>query len=57
MLFQVYYRDRDPSGGLIGRGLYIEADNLKQAQFLAQMRCRADETIESVRRFARGEVA
>lgn len=57
MLFRAYYRDHDPSGGLIGRGIYIEADSLEQAQGLAQERCRADEEIESVRRFARGEVA
>lgn len=57
MLFKVYYRDHDPSGGLIGRGIYIEADSLEQAQGLAQKRCRADEEIESVRRFACLEVA
>lgn len=57
MLFKVDYRDRTPSGDVIGRGLFIEADCLEDAQRLAQKRCRADEEVESVRRFARGEVA
>ncbi len=57
MLFKVDYRDRTPSGDVIGRGLFIEADSLEQAFRLAQERCRADEEIESVRRFARGEAA
>jgi hypothetical protein len=59
MLFRVEYSDtkRIASGDVIGRGLYIEADSLEQAFRLAQERCRADEDIESVRRFARGEAA
>ena len=57
MLFKVDYRDLNPTGDVIGRGLFIEADSLEQASRLAQERCRADEELESVRRFARGEVA
>lgn len=57
MLFKVDYRDLTPIGDVIGRGLFVEADSLEQASRLAQERCRADEEIESVRRFARGEAA
>ena len=57
MLFKADYRDRTPSGDVIGRGNYIEAASLEQAQRLAQEQCRVDEELESVRRFARGEVA
>lgn len=57
MLFKVDYCDLNPTGDVIGRGLFIEADCLEQASRLAQERCRADEEVESVRRFARGEVA
>ena len=57
MLFKVDYINLNPSELVIGRGLYIEADSLEQAQRLAQEKCRCDERIECVRRFARGEVA
>ena len=57
MLFRVEYADLTPSGDVIGRGNYIEASSLEQAQQLAQEQCRADEAVESVRRFARGEEA
>ncbi len=56
MLFKADYRDRQPSGEVIGRGLLIEADSLEQALRLAHGRCRADEEIDSVRRYTRGEV-
>jgi hypothetical protein len=57
MLFKVDYRDRTPSGDVIGRGLFIEADCLEDAEARACLLARGDEDIESVRRFARGEVA
>jgi hypothetical protein len=57
MLFKVDYINLNPSEDVIGRGIYIEADCLEQAQRIAQEKCRADEKLESVRRFARGEVA
>ena len=57
MLFKIDYSNRTPSGDVIGRGFFIEADCLQQAQRFAQERCRADEHVESVRRFSRGEVA
>jgi hypothetical protein len=57
MLFKADYINLNPSEDVIGRGLYIEADGLEQAQRIAQKKCRADEKLESVRRFARGEVA
>jgi hypothetical protein len=55
MLFKVSYRYRSPSGDVIGRGNYIEADCLEDAETLACLQARGDEDVESVRRFARGE--
>jgi hypothetical protein len=57
MLFKVDYRDRQPSGEVIGRGNYIEADCLEDAEALAWSQRRLGEEVKSVRRFVRGEVA
>lgn len=55
--FKINYRDRNPQGNVIGRGLFIDADCLEDAEARACLLARGDEDIESVRRFARGEVA
>lgn len=52
-LFKVLYRDIAPTGDLIGRGLFIEADCLEDAEARACLMARGDEAIESVRPFAR----
>lgn len=57
MLFKVSYRDRFPSGDVIGRGTYIEANCLEEAETLARLQTRGGEELESVRRFALGGVA
>jgi hypothetical protein len=57
MLFRVEYSDRAPSGDVIGRGNYIEADCLEDAEALAWSQRRLGEELKSVRRFVRGEVS
>lgn len=52
-LFKVLYRDIAPTGDVIGRGLFIEADCLEDAEARACLMARGDEAIESVRQFAR----
>lgn len=52
-LFKVSYRDIEPTGNVIGRGTYIEADCLEDAEARACLMARGDEEIESVRQFSR----
>lgn len=52
-LFKVSYRDITPSGDVIGRGTYVEADCMEDAEARACLLARGDEEIESVRLFSR----
>lgn len=56
-LFKVCYRDTAPSGDVIGRGIFIEADCLEDAEARACLMARGDEDLESVRQFWPREVA
>lgn len=49
--YKVLYRNTIQSGDIIGRGMYIQATSIIQAEKIATDKCKVTETIEQIKLF------